>query len=209
MDFSVGLLWSVMVCVMRPAAKARQRPPHEFVHQFVLEALIPLKAEVRRPGRATEIANHQSKGEKVNMQSDPPVRSRRLGRSIFAVLAGIAVGIVLSVGTDNGLHAIGLVPAQNERWPNQLLLLAAVYRSIYGVIASYIIARLAPNRPMGHSLLAGALGMLVSTLGAAAAWSNTMGQHWYEIALVLTAIPTAWVGAKLRLMQYRTETTAA
>jgi hypothetical protein len=62
---------------------------------------------------------------------------------------------------------------------------------------------------MGHSLLAGALGMLVSTLGAVAAWSSTVGQHWYPIALVLTAIPTAWIGAKLRLMQFRTGTTAA
>ena len=104
---------------------------------------------------------------------------------------------------------IGLVPAQAERWPNQLLLLAAVYRSLYGVIASYVIARLAPNRPMGHSLLAGALGMLVSALGAAAMWSSTVGQHWYALALVLTAIPTAWIGAKLRLMQFRKETRAA
>ena len=145
----------------------------------------------------------------MNAQSVPQVQPRRLGRSILAVLAGIAVGIVLSLGTDWGLRRIGLVPAQNERWPNQLLLLAAIYRSIYGVIASYVIARLAPNRPMGHSLVAGALGMLVSTLGAAAAWSTTVGQHWYEVALVLTAIPTAWIGAKLRLMQLRTKTTAA
>jgi len=145
----------------------------------------------------------------MNAQSDPRVQPRRLGRSILAVLAGIALGIVLSVGTDWGLHAIGLVPAQNERWPNQLLLLAAVYRSIYGVISSYVIARLAPNRPMGHSLLAGALGTLVCTLGAIAAWSSTVGQHWYAVALVLTAIPTAWIGAKLRLTQFRWETTAA
>jgi hypothetical protein len=145
----------------------------------------------------------------MNSQSDPRVQPRRLGRSILALLAGIAVGIVLSVGTDWGLHVIGLVPSPNERWPNQLLLLAAVYRSIYGVIASYVIARLAPNRPMGHSLLAGALGMLVSALGAAAAWSTTVGEHWYTVALVLTALPTAWMGAKLRLMQFQTQTTAA
>jgi hypothetical protein len=144
----------------------------------------------------------------MNAQSNPRVQPRRLGRSILAVLAGIAVGIVLSVGTDWGLHLIGLVPAPNERWPNQLLLLAAVYRSIYGVIASYVIAWLAPNRPMGHSLLAGALGTLVCTLAAFATWSSTVGQHWYAVALLLTAIPTAWIGAKLRLMQFRTETTA-
>jgi hypothetical protein len=156
-----------------------------------------------------EIAKILSEGEKMKAQTDPRVQSRRLGRSILAVVAGIAVGIVLSLGTDFALRAMGAVPAQNERWPNQLLLLAAVYRSVYGVIASYVIAWLAPNRPMAHSLLAGALGMLVSTLGAVAAWSTTAGQHWYAIALVLTAIPTAWMGAKLRLMQFRTESTGA
>jgi hypothetical protein len=80
---------------------------------------------------------------------------------------------------------------------------------MYGVISGYVIARLAPNRPMGHSLVAGALGMLVSTLGAIAAWSTTVGQHWYAVSLVLTAIPMAWIGARLRLMQFRIETAAA
>jgi len=143
----------------------------------------------------------------MNAQSDLPVQSRRVGRSILALLAGIAVGIVLSVGTDWVLRVTGVAPAQP--WSNQLLLLAVIYRSIYGVIASYVIAWLAPNRPMGHSLLAGALGTLVSVLGLVAAWSTTMGQHWYPIALVLTAMPTAWMGAKLRLMQVRTVMTAA
>ena len=62
---------------------------------------------------------------------------------------------------------------------------------------------------MGHALLAGALGTLISALGAAAMWSSTVGQHWYALSLVLTAIPTAWLGAKLRLMQFHTEPTAA
>jgi len=147
----------------------------------------------------------------MNTQTKSQMPPRRLGRSILALIAGIVVGIVLSVGTDWGLHLIGLVPApaQNVRWPNQLLLLAAVYRSIYGVIAGYVIARLSPNRPMGHSLLAGALGTLVCTLAAFATWSSTVGQHWYGVALLLTALPTAWIGAKLRLMQVRTETIAA
>src|SRR5205823_13357342 len=99
----------------------------------------------------------------MNRQSDPR-RTRRLGRSILALLAGIVVGIILSLGTDVGLHAIGLAPALSQGWPNQLLVLATAYRSAYGVLASYVIARLAPNRPMGHSLLAGALGLVVSTI---------------------------------------------
>jgi hypothetical protein len=145
----------------------------------------------------------------MTIETKSQIPPRRLGRSVLALLAGIIVGIALSVGTDLGLHAIGVVPAQNERWSNQLLLLATAYRSIYGVIAAYVIARLAPNRPMGHALLAGALGLVVSALGAAAAWSNTVGQHWYPVVLALTTLPTAWFGATLRLVQLQAETRAA
>ncbi len=143
-------------------------------------------------------------GKKMNTQTAPQVRSRRLGRSIVALLAGIVLGAVSSVGTDFLLHTIGVAPALNERWPNHLLLLATAYRAIYGLIASYVIARLAPNRPMGHALLAGVLGLIVSTLGAAAAWNTTVGQHWYPVTLALTTIPTAWLGAKRRLIQLHT-----
>ena len=145
----------------------------------------------------------------MNAPSTRPVPSRRIGRSILALLAGILVGIVFSMGTDFGLHAIGLAPSLKERWPNHLLVLATLYRSIYGILGSYVIARLAPNRPMGHSLLAGALGLVLSSLGAAAAWSTTVGQHWYPVVLALTALPTAWIGAKLWLMQLHSQTAAA
>ena len=35
---------------------------------------------------------------------------------------------------------------------DRALLLATTYRTVYGVAASYIVARLAPDRPMGHAL---------------------------------------------------------
>jgi hypothetical protein len=144
----------------------------------------------------------------MNAQSAPQVPSQRIGRSILAVLAGILVGIFFSTGTDFGLHAIGFAPSIKERWPNQLLGLATLYRSIYGILGSYVIAWLAPNRPMGHSLLAGILGLMMSSLGAAAAWNTTVGQHWYPVVLALTALPTAWIGAKLWLMQLHSQTVA-
>lgn len=145
----------------------------------------------------------------MNVQSDGRVQSRQLGRSILALLVGIAVGIALSVGTDWSLVKTGFAPAQGGRWTGQLLLLAATYRSIYGILSGYIIARLAPNRPMGHALLAGALGTVVSAAGAAATWNSTAGQHWYAISLVITALPMAWIGAKLCLLQFQTERTTA
>ena len=147
----------------------------------------------------------------MNTQTAPQVPSRRIGRSILAVLAGIVIGIVLSTGTDFGLHAVGVAPAPSLKapWPNHLLALATLYRSLYGIFASYVIARLAPSRPMAHSLVAGALGLVVSSLGAAATWNTTIGQHWYPVALALTALPTAWLGAKLWLMQSHSQTATA
>jgi len=145
----------------------------------------------------------------MSTQPASQVSSRRIGRSALALLTGIVIGIVLSTATDFGLHAIGLTPSPKDRWPNNLLVLATTYRAIYGILASYVIARLAPNRPMGHALVAGTLGMIVSTLGALAAWSTTVGQHWYPVALALTALPTAWIGAKLWLMQLHSRTAAA
>lgn len=93
----------------------------------------------------------------MNAPSTMVVPSRRIGRSILAILTGILVGIVLSVATDSGLHAVGLAPSLKEHWPNQLLALASVYRLVYGILGSYVIAWLAPSRPMGHSLFAGIL----------------------------------------------------
>jgi hypothetical protein len=83
------------------------------------------------------------------------------------------------------------------------LLLATIYRTIYGVFGSYIAARLAPDRPMLHAMILGVLGFAVSILGAVATWNGgpAFGPHWYPVALVVLALPTAWVGGKIRLAQ--------
>lgn len=52
-------------------------------------------------------------------------------------------------------------------------------------------------------------GLLMSGLGAAAAWGTTVGQNWYPVLLALTAFPTAWIGAKLWLMQSHSQTAVA
>jgi hypothetical protein len=83
------------------------------------------------------------------------------------------------------------------------LLLATIYRTLYGVLSSYIAARLAPYRPMLHAMVLGALGFAVSILGAVVTWNKgpAFGPHWYPVALVVLALPTAWLGGKLRLAQ--------
>ncbi len=135
-------------------------------------------------------------------------RARRsLGRSFGAVLAGMVVGIVLTLGTDIVLHAIGLFPpwGQSMAGFEGALLLATAYRTFYGVAASYIIARLAPDRPMGHALVGGVVGLVVSIVGAVVTWNKgpAFGPHWYPLALIALAMPQAWVGGRFRVMQLR------
>ncbi len=130
----------------------------------------------------------------------------RMGRSIGAVLAGFVVVVILSLGTDGLLHAIGIFPKLGQRMDDALLLLATAYRTIYGVAGSYITARLAPNRPMKHALAGGVVGLVLSTAGAVATWKKgpAFGPHWYPLTLIALAMPTAWVGGRLLEMQLRT-----
>jgi hypothetical protein len=130
---------------------------------------------------------------------------RRMGRRIGAVLAGIVTGVVPTLGTDVVLHAVGVFPPMGQSMDGYegTLLLATIYRTIYSVAGSYVTAQLAPDRPMGHALVGGVLGLAVCIVGAVVTWNKgpAFGPHWYPVALIVLAMPTAWAGGKLRLRQ--------
>ena len=123
---------------------------------------------------------------------------RRIGRSIGAVLAGLVAVIVLSLGTDQVLHVLEVYPpwGQPMRDPG-LNLLALAYRTLYAVVGSYIAAKFAPRNPMRHALALGILGFVLSLAGAIATIPMDLGPAWYPIALVVTALPCAWLGGIL------------
>ncbi len=128
-----------------------------------------------------------------------PHPPRRIGRSIGAVLAGIVAGVILTLATDIVLHAIGVFPPWGQPVSDGPLLLATAYRAVYGVVGSYIAARLAPDRPMQHALAGGVVGLVVSIVGTVVTWNRgpAFGPHWYPLALIVIAMPCAWVGGKL------------
>jgi hypothetical protein len=128
---------------------------------------------------------------------------KSVGRSIGAVGVGTVVGILLTLGTDAAFYGVGILPKAGEIPTTGALLFATIYRCVYAVVGSYVIALMAPNRPMMHALVGGFLGVLASTVGAIATWNKgpEFGAHWYPIALVVTALPCAWLGGKVRLSQ--------
>lgn len=129
-------------------------------------------------------------------------RPRRIGRSIGALAAGFLVVVVLSLGTDVVLHST-VFPPWGQPVTDALLLLATAYRTVYAIAGSYVTARLAPDRPMQHALAGGVVGLVVSIAGAVATWNAgpAFGPHWYPVALIVSALPCAWAGGKLRVMQ--------
>jgi hypothetical protein len=131
------------------------------------------------------------------------VPQKSMGRSIWAVVAGFLLVVVLSLGTDAALHAAAIYPALGKRMSDGLFVVATAYRTVFGILGSYVTARLAPHSPMKHTLIGAAIGILLATFGAVATWNKDLGPHWYPVALILTAFPTAWIGAKLRLAQVR------
>ena len=122
------------------------------------------------------------------------------GRSVLAVVAGLVANVVLATATDLALVAAGVFPPLSEfgnpaAYSDSLLLLALVYRTIYGVLGCYLTARLAPRRSMAHSLTLGGIGFLIGTIGAVATWAEWT--HWYSLAIIATTLPAAWLGARL------------
>jgi len=128
---------------------------------------------------------------------------KRIGRSIAAVLIGMAAGIAVTLGTDFVLHAMKVFPPWDQRVPDGLLLLATGYRTVYNIAASYLIGWLAPYRPVRHAMVGGVAGFVVSLAGAIATWNGgpAFGPHWYPIALIVLALPCAWLGGYLRERQ--------
>lgn len=127
--------------------------------------------------------------------------SRNIVRSIVAIVAGFLVIVVLSVGTDVVMHATGIYPPWFQYMPDSLFVLATAYRVVYSVLGCYITARLAPDNPMRHALILGAIGVVLSTVGAIGTWNQGLGPKWYSLTLIVMSLPLAWLGGKIRMMQ--------
>jgi hypothetical protein len=117
-------------------------------------------------------------------------------KSIGAILAGFAAVVVLSNGTDIILESIGFLKLPFLDNPWWLILLVAIYRSIYTITGCYIAASLAPNCPMFHALTLGGIGFVIGILSSFAMSKDL--PVWFSVLMVALALPCAWLGGKLK-----------
>jgi multisubunit Na+/H+ antiporter MnhB subunit len=126
-------------------------------------------------------------------------RPRSTLRSIGAVFAGLLFIFIVSTVIDVVMHATGVFPPWGKPMSDALFGLATAYRIVVSVTGCWIAARFAPDRPMGHALALGVVGVIVSAIGAAVTWNkgSEFGPHWYPLLLVVVSMPCAWLGGKL------------
>jgi hypothetical protein len=122
-------------------------------------------------------------------------------KSIWAVVAGVLVTIVVTTLVDILLHVTGVFPAMDQPLDDALALLATSYRIVIGIGAAWLTARLAPAKPMKHALILGGVGVVLALAGVVATWNLGLGPRWYPIALVVLALPQCWAGGKLYVSQ--------
>lgn len=128
---------------------------------------------------------------------------RRIGRSIGAVLAGLLTIALLDNAIDAVLHATGVYPPLGQPMGDALFLLALAYRTVDGILGTYVAGRLAPSSPRGHALTLGGIGVVLSSLGVLATMNGGpgLGPMWYSLVLVAIVLPCAWVGGTLAARQ--------
>ena len=112
-------------------------------------------------------------------------------RSILAILLGLAAVLLLQHGTNKLVRILGVFPYGDPA-------AALVYRSLYGVLGSYIAAKLAPSGPMRHALDLGCIQLVIFVCSAIILIPmQFFGPVWYYYGLIITALPCAWLGGIL------------
>ncbi|HEX8903293.1 MAG TPA: hypothetical protein VF771_00475 [Longimicrobiaceae bacterium] len=127
-----------------------------------------------------------------------------IARSILAVVAGFVFIAVLAIGTGLALMAAGVLPPQGTPVTDTgVLLLTVAYVAVYAIAGCWLTARLAPSHPMRHALIEGVLGLAFTLVNVSATWA--LFPRWYSVVSILTVMPYAWIGGRIRERQLERE----
>ena len=116
-------------------------------------------------------------------------------KSILAVVVGLFLIFLSHTGTDFVLESLGIFTSPDKGFHTTWMVVTAfVYRSVFSLLGCFVTGLLAPSRPMFHSLILGFIGVVLNTIGAVVMIPMNISPVWYPIALIISAIPCAWLG---------------
>ncbi|MDP2898368.1 MAG: hypothetical protein Q8Q12_17660 [bacterium] len=122
-------------------------------------------------------------------------------KRIRAVLAGFFLIALLGFVTDTILQQAGILPIPSQhKFETRHALLALSYHLLFTVLGSFVTARLAPDRPIAHSIALGILGVVISILGLIAITTRNLAPAWYGWALIVLSVPVTWIGGRLAVL---------
>ncbi len=110
-------------------------------------------------------------------------------RIIGAILAGFITVAGLSTFTDLLVSYSGIFPPINS---TGMLAFALAYRILFTILGGYVTAWISPESKMRSVWILAGLGQLAGIAGVFIGWN--LSEHWYPIALAITAIPSVWLG---------------
>jgi hypothetical protein len=122
-------------------------------------------------------------------------------KSIGAMIAGYLTSAILTGVTIAVLGAV--FPASYKPENIGWVIFNVIYGCIFAVAGGYVLARLAPSRPMNHAWVLGILMALFAILtGYMVSISPPMPEYagqpgWYYPVLAITVLPSILLGAWL------------
>lgn len=123
-----------------------------------------------------------------------------LFKSIGVIFLGVFVTVIFSHGTDFILEYLGIFPTIGQsEFDTWMYILAIIYRTLFSAVAGYLVASLAPDRPMRLVIILGIVGTTAAALGVIAAVSTGL-VVWYPVMIAVLAFPSVWAGGKVQLM---------
>lgn len=114
-------------------------------------------------------------------------------RSAGAIVAGLVTTVVLTLITDIVLSRVGVLPSPDHPVRDEMpLVLATLYRFVFGAAGAAVTCRAAPSFPMRHALGLGLVALGLNVLGAVTMWGEAPA--WYPLSGIALALPSVWFG---------------
>lgn len=118
-------------------------------------------------------------------------------RSTRAVVVGLVIVLALTIAGYFAARGLGLI-VPGTIPPERDLFLFNLCFMMFMMIGGYATAKLAPFDPKNHTISLGVILTVLGLIGSIAQSLAHYGPNWFGWLLVLSGLPFAWLGGKIK-----------